>query len=63
MGSLTKKERDALNDIFNSLYPERKRYMTQHIQKLLIQAKNRLIQAKYSQFLLIFSKKKKNLSK
>jgi len=76
MGALTKKERDALDDVFLSIYSTNKyakfktisfllirKSLIVNSKKLLKQAKYGLKETKKSQYLLIFSKKKKNLSK
>jgi hypothetical protein len=77
MSALTKNERDGLEDVFLSIHSHNSRYeklkeisslIMKHesginISKLLKQAKYGLKETKLSQFLLNFSKKKKNLSK
>jgi len=77
MGALTKKERDGLEDVFLSIHSNTDKYnkikeisslIISHssninFEKLLKQAKYGLNETKLSQFLLIFTKKKKKLSK
>ena len=77
MSALTKNEREGLEDVFLSIHSNKDRYaklkeissliMRQesgiNFSKLLKQAKSGLKDTKLSQYLLNFSKKKKNLSK
>jgi hypothetical protein len=77
MGVLTKNERDGLEDVFMSIQSSTNKYKklkdlstlimvhgaTPNFKKLLKQAKYGLKETKLSQFLLKYSKKKKNLSK
>jgi len=77
MGVLTKNERDGLEDVFLSIHSSTDKYSkikylstlimkhetTLNFTKLLKQAKYGLKETKLSQFLLKYSKKKKNLSK
>jgi len=77
MGVLTKNERDGLEDVFLSIHTSTDKYKkikdlsalimthetTLNFKKLLKQAKYGLKETKISQFLLKYSKKKKNLSK
>lgn len=77
MGVLTKNERDGLEDVFLSIHKSTDKYKkikdlsalimthktTLNFKKLLKQAKYGLKETKMSQFLLKYSKKKKNLSK
>jgi hypothetical protein len=77
MGALTKNERDGLEDIFLSIHTQQDKYrkikeisslIMEHstsinFKKLLKQAKYGLNETKISHLLLIFTKKKKNLSK
>jgi hypothetical protein len=76
MGALTKKERDGLEDVFLSIHSTDKyekfkdlstfitsNYTAQNLKKLLKHARYGLKETKISQFLLKFTKKKKNLSK
>jgi hypothetical protein len=77
MGVLTKNERDGLEDVFLSIHSSTNKYKklkdlstlimahetAQNFKKLLKQAKYGLKETKLSQFLLKYSKKKKNLSK
>ena len=77
MSALTKNERDGLDDVFRSIQTHRDKYQrikeisslimshstALNFEKLLKQAKSGLKETKLSHFSLIFSKKKKNLSK
>lgn len=77
MGALTKQERDSLEEIFLSIgqsddkYSRLKQYsslnisknISLHASKLLKMAKAGIKESKLSQFITLFSKKKKNLSK
>ena len=77
MSALTKNERDGLEDVFLSIHTRQDKYQkikeisslimahetSYNLVKLLKQAKHGLKEVKLSQFLLKFSKKKKNLSK
>jgi hypothetical protein len=77
MGTLTKNERDGLEDVFLSIHTNKKRYekmkevsslIVSHsngynMLKLLIQAKNSLKETKISHFVAFLGKKKKKLSK
>lgn len=77
MGTLTKKERDGLDDVFLSIHTHQERYqklrelsllLISHnkdfnIKRLLKVAKYGLKEAKFSNFIFNLSKKKKNLSK
>ena len=77
MSALTKNERDGLEDVFLSIHTRQDKYQkikeisslimahetSFNLVKLLKQAKHGLKEAKFSQYLLKFSKKKKNLSK
>ena len=77
MGALTKQERDSLEDIFLSIgksddkYSRFKQYTSKNISKnislnasrLLRMAKIGIKESKLSQFITLFSKKKKKLSK
>jgi len=77
MGVLTKNERDGLEDVFLSIHTSTKKYKklkdlstlimshntTLNFKKLLKQAKYGLKETKFSDFLLKYTKKKKNLSK
>jgi len=77
MGVLTKNERDGLEDVFLSIHTSTNKYKkikdlsalimthetTLNFKQLLKQAKYGLKETKISQFLLKYSKKKKNLSK
>ena len=77
MSALTKNERDGLEDVFLSIHTQQDKYQkikeisslilshetSFNLEKLLKQAKHGLKETKLSQFLLKFSKKKKNLSK
>ncbi len=77
MGALTKQERDSLEEIFLSIsqsddkYSRLKQYASTNISKnislnasrLLKMAKIGIKESKLSQFITLFSKKKKNLSK
>jgi len=76
MGALTKKERDALDDVFLSIQSTNRYEKIKNLSALIIskpisinfkklvkQAKYGLKETKISHFLLKFSKKKKNLSK
>lgn len=77
MGTLTKNERDGLEDVFLSIHTNKKRYEKMkgistliishgnsfNMLKLLIQAKNSLKETKISHFVDYLSKKKKKLSK
>jgi len=76
MGTLTKKERDGLEDVFLSIHSTDKykkfkdlstlitsNYTALNLKKLLKHAKYGLKETKISHFLLKFTKKKKNLSK
>ncbi len=77
MSTLTKKERDGLEDVFMSIHSNRDKYHkikeisslimdnnhTINFSNLLKQAKYGLKRTKLSNILLYLSKKKKNLSK
>jgi len=77
MSALTKNERDGLEDVFLAIHTQQDKYQkikkisslimdhnrSFNLVKLLKQAKHGLKETKLSQFLLNFSKKKKNLSK
>ncbi len=77
MGILTKNERDGLEDVFLSIHTSTNKYKkikdlsalimthetTLNFKKLLKQAKSGLKETKFSDFLLKYTKKKKNLSK
>ncbi|MEN4046850.1 MULTISPECIES: hypothetical protein [Sulfurimonas] len=77
MGILTKNERDGLEDVFLSIHTSTNKYKkikdlsalimmpktTLNFKKLLKQAKCGLKETKISDFLLKYTKKKKNLSK
>ncbi len=77
MGVLTKNERDGLEDVFLSIQTSTNKYKkikdlstlimthetTLNFKKLLKQAKYGLKETKISDFLLKYTKKKKNLSK
>ncbi len=77
MSALTKNERDGLDEVFRSIHTNTNKYrkireilafmMTVEsgmiILKFLKVAKYGLKETKFSQFLLKFTKKKKNLSK
>jgi len=77
MGTLTKNERDGLDEVFLAIQTHRDKYKKiKDISALLLshkssfnptsllnQAKHGLKETKLSQFLLQMSKKKKNLSK
>ena len=68
MGTLTKKERDGLEDVFMSIHSKKSLYnIIKHYNKIIRKsAKQAKIGAKMNEiykFLSIFSKKKKNLSK
>ena len=77
MSALTKQERDGLDEIFMSIHTNRDKYtklkefssliMSKNISlntsKFLKVAKLGLKESKLSQFITLFSKKKKNLSK
>jgi len=77
MGVLTKNERDGLEDVFLSIHSNQDKYkkikeisslimnhtVNINFSKLLKQAKYGLNETKLSQFILVFTKKKKNLSK
>ncbi|MEA3330885.1 MAG: hypothetical protein U9Q29_04245 [Campylobacterota bacterium] len=68
MGTLTKQERDGLEDVFLSIHSNgAKFHMSKNISlpmsSLLKRAKLGLREGKLSQFITILSKKKKYLSK
>lgn len=77
MGALTKQERDSLEEIFLSIskgddkYSRLKQYtsidisknISLNVSRLLKMAKIGIKESKLSQFITIFSKKKKKLSK
>ncbi len=68
MGTLSSKERQALDDIFLSISTKNSHYnIIQHtifpIMKLFKVAKIGAKKSKFNQFILIFFKKKKSLSK
>ena len=77
MSTLTKSERDGLDEVFLSIHTQENKYKKlkdlttillttepkSYVKKLLNQAKYGLKETKFSQYLLILSKKKKNLSK
>jgi len=73
MGALTKQERDSLEDIFLSIgksddkYSKLKQYTSKNISlnasRLLKMAKIGIKESKLSQFITLFGKKKKKLSK
>ncbi|WP_321778949.1 hypothetical protein [Sulfurimonas sp.] len=77
MSTLTKQERDGLEDIFLSIHTDRTKYTKiKEISSLLVSttisfnaskflkvAKLGLKESKLSQFITLFIKKKKNLSK
>ena len=77
MGALSKNERDGLEDVFLSIHTQQNKYQkikelsslilthetSLNLVELLKQAKHGLKETKLSQFLVKFSKKKKNLSK
>lgn len=77
MSALTKQERDGLEDIFLSISTDHSKYekmkefssllMSKNISlntsKFLKMAKIGLKESKFSQFITLFIKKKKNLSK
>lgn len=77
MGTLTKKERDGLDDVFLSIHTHQARYQklkelsalliswqrNLKMKKLLKVAKYGFKEENFSNFILNLSKKKKNLSK
>ncbi|MEA1893222.1 MAG: hypothetical protein U9N33_11010 [Campylobacterota bacterium] len=77
MGTLTKQERDSLEDIFLSINTDGSKYVklkeisslvisksiSSNTSKLLKRAKIGIKESKLSQFIAVFIKKKKNLSK
>jgi hypothetical protein len=77
MSALTKQERDGLEDIFMSISTSNNKYsklkqfspliisknISLYTSKFLKMAKLGLNESKLSQFITLFSKKKKNLSK
>jgi len=77
MGALTKQERDSLDEIFLSLGKNNDKYsklkemsslilsknISLNTSKFLRMAKIGLKESKLSQFITLFTKKKKNLSK
>ncbi|MDD2789907.1 MAG: hypothetical protein PHU40_04495 [Sulfurimonas sp.] len=77
MSTLTKNERDGLEDVFLSIHTNEKRYekmkeisaliLSQtssfNMLRLLVHAKKSLKQTKISHYLAYLGKKKKNLSK
>ena len=77
MGVLTKNERDGLEDVFLSIHTSTDKYKkiknlstlimshknALNFKKLFKQAKYGLKETKFSDFLLKYTKKKKNLSK
>lgn len=77
MNTLTEKERNGLEDVFNSIHADKTKYSISHylssfllIDKSTIQTrifthrlKKSIKSTKLSQFIINYSKKKKNLSK
>jgi len=77
MGALTQNERDGLDDVFLSIHSKQNKYdklkylsnlimshkSTLNFSKLFKQAKLGIKEAKFSNILHHYSKKKKNLSK
>lgn len=68
MGMLTREEKDALEDVFMSIYSRKSMFNSfkQHLQILIKTIKHSRLGTKINEFhnfIEIFQKKKKNLSK
>ncbi len=68
MGTLTTNERDALEDVFLSIQPEKNscnifKNNNNYITNSFKVAKTGIKKAKFYKFICFFNKKKKNLSK